>query len=418
MKKQSVILTLLFFVLLKFSSEVNASNCTILSQNTSAAITTKTGTKCIEFRGLNYSKTYFTADPSFQQNAAYDLEIKNGNGKRLLKKVQKASTSSTNLKLNTYYNTTVRVYLKPLTHDTHYEFFVVHDENTSTNESTIYIGLNSKYEKPFIEPEPCEGCWVNSTPVNTQFSTIIAQNQYNTMSSSGTDAPQCTDANRPPDAAPVDSKTNEELNINSLLRVSKSWADSIKHTHSTTTKYAASIARMVAMHRTDGALDLSHGGNTKYTGSAAMGNFLYGANSRAMGLPDWLIIRGAAAYQAISDNKGVWSYGSVTQGVVNFIKNDGDNPGDPEQTIRGIRYHDEVFEKNQSDRRSSSCEDLESKSESSSPGGPVGGGSEGGNTGGNTGGSGGIPIGGGSGGGGGSKTCFVQDGFTTYCWAV
>ncbi|TMP77765.1 hypothetical protein CWB73_19110 [Pseudoalteromonas phenolica] len=146
MKKHSVIFIFLGFVFMKFANDANASSCTILSQNTSAAITTKTDTKCIEFRGLNYNKAYFTADASFQQNAAYDLEIKNGNGKRLLKKVQKESGPSTNLKLNTHYNTTITVYLKPLTKDTHYEFFIVHDDNTTTNETMIYIGLNSKLE--------------------------------------------------------------------------------------------------------------------------------------------------------------------------------------------------------------------------------------------------------------------------------
>lgn len=306
------------------------------------------------------------------------------------------------------------MYLKPLTHDTEYEFFVVHDENTSTNETMIYIGLNSKYEKPFIEPEPCEGCWINSTPIDTQFSNIDIQNQYFTISSSGADASQCTDANRPPDAAPRNRETKEELNINSVLRVSKNWAESMKHTHSTTTMYAASFSRMVAMHKKTGALDLSHGRETKYIGSAEMGNFLYGANSRAMGLPEWLIIRGAAGYQAITNHGYTWE--GFQEGVINFVTNSGDNPGDPEQTIRGIRYHDEVYIYNQNDSRSSSCEDLESKSESSNPGSPgAGGGGEGGNSGGNTGGSGGIVIGGG-GGGGGSKVCFVQEGYPTYCW--
>lgn len=105
--------------------------------------------------------------------------------------------------------------------------------------------------------------------------------------------------------------------------------------------------------------------------------------------------------------------------MVNFIQNEGDNQGDPAQTIRGIKYHDEVFIHNINNSNKMSCQDIESKNENSTPTSPGGGGGEGGNSGGNYGSwSGGrVIIGGGGGGGGGSKTCFVQDGFVTYCWA-
>lgn len=194
-------LLLLLTLFSSFSSE--ASSCTVLSQNSSAIVSTKSTTKCIEFRAINYSKTYFTADPSFQSNAAYNLSIKDDSGRAILDTLQKATGSSTNLKLNTYY-TTIKVYLKPVTHDTNYEFFVVHDENTSTDETVIYIGLNSSYEKPFIEPRPCSGCQIQSIPVgmlSSDFSELT--DRYNTMSASSSDASQCTDANRPPEAPPL-----------------------------------------------------------------------------------------------------------------------------------------------------------------------------------------------------------------------
>lgn len=408
---RNIILCLICFW---YSFDANSSNCTILSQNESAIITTKTGTKCVEFRGLNYAKTYFSADTSLQNNAAYDIEIKNASGRRLLKKTQLATGSSTHLKLNTHYNTTIKVYLKPLTHDTSYEFFVVHDENTSTDESVIYIGLNSKYQKSFTDIDrPCPTCEMHSIPIGNPQSFTI---QGFSMSNPPKDAAQCTDANRPPNDLPINRKNHVPLNVNKVLLDSKKWANSIRETHSTSAMYAASLAKMVFMHKTNGELDLSHGKDRKYNGSAAYGNFLYGANSRALGIPTEVIMRGAAAYQAISDNRGVWDSGSVSQGVLNFLSNQGDNPGDPEQTMRGILYFDEVFEKNQYDNNSTSCVDLESKGESSgssAPGGGGGGGGEGGNNGGGSGGGTGIGIGGG---GGGSKVCFFQDGYPPYCW--
>ena len=114
-----------------------------------------------------------------------------------------------------------------------------------------------------------------------------------------------------------------------------------------------------------------------------MGNFLYGANARAMGFTESGILRGAAFYQPIGDNG--WS--SVPEGIYNFITNSGDNPGDPEQTLRGIRYHDEVFMNNQTDSSSTSCLDLitVSQGDTSSPGSGGGSGDTGGGTGGGTG---------------------------------
>lgn len=397
---------LLYFSLLLLPTVSQASDCTILSQNSSAVISLKSTIKCIEFRGINYSNTYFTADSSFQNNAAYNIAIKNSSGATILNKMQKAAGKSTNLKLNTYYST-VRIYLEPITQNINYEFFIVHDENTSTNETVIYIGLNSEYVRPFIEPKPpCSGCWVNGMPTEPSASSLLgSMNNHHTMASSSSDTPQCTDANRPPESTPFNRKTEESLNINGVLRTSRNWYAGMKKTHSTTGAIAGGFARLVAMHRAGGALDLAHDDESDYVGSAEMGNFLYGANGRAMGLPGWVLIRGAAGYQAISNHGYTWR--GFSQGVVNFIQNEGDNQGDPAQTIRGIKYHDEVFIHNINNSNKMSCQDIESKNENSTPTSPGGGGGEGGNSGGR------VIIGG----GGGSKTCFVQDGFVTYCWA-
>ncbi|WP_223177775.1 polymorphic toxin type 44 domain-containing protein [Pseudoalteromonas fuliginea] len=204
-------------------------------------------------------------------------------------------------------------------------------------------------------------------------------------------------------------RNHSTLNINGVLRTSRNWYAGMKKTHSTTGAIAGGFARLVAMHRAGGALDLAHDDESDYVGSAEMGNFLYGANGRAMGLPGWALIRGAAGYQAISNHGYTWR--SFSQGVVNFIQDEGDKQGNPAQTIRGIKHHDEVFVHNINNPNKMSCQDIESKSENGTSTGPGGG--EGGNGGNNSWGGGQVIIGG----SGGSKTCFVQDGFATYCWA-
>lgn len=188
--------------------------------------------------------------------------------------MQKAVGKSTNLKLETYH-TTVCVYLEPITHNTNYEFFIVHDKNTSTNETVIYIGLNSEYVRPPIEPEPpCSGCWVNSMPTKPSASSFLGSiNNQHTIASSSSDASQCTDANRPPESTPFNRKTEESLNINSVLRTSRNWYAGMKKTHSTTGAIAGGFARLVAMRRAGGALDLAHDDESDYEGSAEKGDF-------------------------------------------------------------------------------------------------------------------------------------------------
>jgi hypothetical protein len=115
---------------------------------------------------------------------------------------------------------------------------------------------------------------------------------------------------------------------------------SVDNTHSYGGLFAAGIARLIVMHKAGGALDVAHAKDTSdYIGSESMGNFLYGANARAMGFSESVILRGAAGYQPIGKNG--WS--SFGQGVYNFMSNTGDNKGDPEQTLAGVRYHDEVL---------------------------------------------------------------------------
>lgn len=422
----TVIFTLLFQV------KSYANECATSLPNSSTKISTSSTSKCINVKNVNIQKTYFVADPSFQQNAAYNVKVSTVSGTTILNKDLILPNSMTSAKLNTQNNTEIRIDLTPLTSNMDYSFYVVHDENTISGETSIYIGLHSKKKVVKEEPKPptCDRCEINSvgnvqnignvenidkiTSVDNDKNFINENFNIDKIStSSASEAPQCSDANRPPESPPTSRTSGEELNINGVLRESSSWMNKIESTHSYGGQFAAAIARLIVMHKAGGALDVAHASNSDYVGSASMGNFLYGANARAMGFSEFTILRGAAFYQPIGENG--WS--SAGQGIYNALTNTGDNPGDPEETLAGVRYHDEVFKKNETDNSSVSCNDAES---SGSSGGSVGGGSEGGGDdgfGGVGGGFGGGDIGfGGNGGGGGTWWCFVQAGYATQCW--
>ena len=178
--------------------------------------------------------------------------------------------------------------------------------------------------------------------------------------------------------------------------------------------HAIRVIRLAFMHDIGGRFDFSHSGEKEYNASAEMGNFFYGANGAAMGIPVSVLIKGSAAYQSITDAGG-WING-FEQGVQNFINNEGDNLGDAAQVMRGIRYFNEVLKPNIDNisENNMSCLDdatAESLSGNNSVDGVVGGGFI-------------MPIGGNPASGGffvppfngGEEWCFVQSGYRTYCW--
>lgn len=138
---------LICFMLFWFAYNANASNCTILSHNISAIITTKAGSSCLEFGGLNYSEYYPSADMSILNNVIYGLKIKNTNGRRLLDTAQAITGLITNLKLKTNFHSITKLYLNPLVYGTHYEYLVINVEDSSKEDQAMYIALNSKYQK-------------------------------------------------------------------------------------------------------------------------------------------------------------------------------------------------------------------------------------------------------------------------------
>jgi hypothetical protein len=133
-----------FILILFLPFELLANECKVLLPNSSAKISTVSSSKCINIKHVNTQKTYFVADPSFQKNSTYNIKVTTVAGATILNKNQPYSGGSTSAKLNTHHNTEVQVTLTPLTSDMKYSFFVVHDENTITGETTIYIGLHSK----------------------------------------------------------------------------------------------------------------------------------------------------------------------------------------------------------------------------------------------------------------------------------
>jgi len=239
------------------------------------------------------------------------------------------------------------------------------------------------------------------------------------LSSTG-ETSQCNDSNRPPESSPTNRDTGEALNINAMLQDSVQWANTVNQNIlmnaspiSLLQSHIYKIARLVTLHKAGGDFDVIHAKDTDYVGSTTTGNFLYGANGIAMGIPEDILLRGAAFYQAISDNGLGWS--SFGQGLINFIKNDGDHLGDPEQTLQGIRYTKEVYMNNQEDTSPVSCDPADANIDPPSGGGgplePPGGGNPG-------------PVG-----GGGPSIgvtippikgftwwCFVQPSYPTYCW--
>ncbi|ABE56678.1 hypothetical protein Sden_3402 [Shewanella denitrificans OS217] len=152
---------------LLISFDLLADNCPILLPNSSAEVSTNTLSTCVKLKNLNYEKTYFVADPSFQKNADYNIKIETVAGITILDKNQLSNIFSTSAKLNTNLNTEIKIILTPITQDVKYRYSIIHDENTSTGETSIYIGLHSKKVKTFVDPPPCRGCEVNNTPIDT-----------------------------------------------------------------------------------------------------------------------------------------------------------------------------------------------------------------------------------------------------------
>lgn len=179
MKEKLLLILLAFVSALSFE----ANGCEILIPNSSTKLITSTTSKCINIKHINPSKTYIVADSSFQNNADYRIKIKAVTGETILDKKQLAGASNTSLKLNTNYNSEIRLTVEPLTSNRDYEFYVIHDENTTIGETNLYIGLHSKVvitSPPPIDPPVCPNCQPYSTaPMLSSLS--VESSAYSTM---------------------------------------------------------------------------------------------------------------------------------------------------------------------------------------------------------------------------------------------
>jgi hypothetical protein len=226
-----------------------------------------------------------------------------------------------------------------------------------------------------------------------------------TSSGSSSENSLCSDSNRPYQGAPVSvGNSSETLDINAALSNANKWSNFLLGKLTAGQAFTARVSRLIANHRTGGVFDLAHAPSA-YKGSAEMGNFLYGAIGSALGLSESILLRGAAFYQQIN-GKGWQSFRS---GVMAFLTNAGDAVGDGRQTLRGIRYFNEVFRSDINNQSSISC--LDEQTLSNLPGDSGGNGEGFGSS--YSGGDGGFlvpPF------DGGEEWCFVQEGYPTYCW--
>ncbi|MBQ4831903.1 hypothetical protein J8L70_01485 [Pseudoalteromonas sp. MMG010] len=396
----------LFGLFIFLISTNNAFACEDVYPNKKTVIKTYRDTGCVDIKLANPNKTYFVADSSIKKDGAYRITIKNSSGTTILNEDISYSANQFTVaeKLNTLQHSDFTISLEPLTTLTDYTYTVIHDSNLESSVSTIYIGLQTVKSNASVEPPFPQNLMMMSTSSTSTTGTIG-------------EVAQCNAGNRPPTLPPRARSNGAPLNINSVLRVTRDWTAKINNEliHQDAA-IAAIVARGYAMHNFGGALDVAHSSQSDYVGTSSMGNFLYGANLRAMGMSADAIIRLSAGTQSLP-SKG-WF-----QGAVDFVNNSGDNPGDPLEVMRGINYYDEVFSNNQNDSSHASCIDdqsiandstLNDASNDETSSGSGGGGGEG---------SGDLgdpdpDMGGGSGGGGGSGTgwCFVQAGHPTYCW--
>ncbi len=263
-KNYIFVTTLLLFTFL-FSSYSTANTCYTLDANDSSELTAFESSTCVTIKYLSSSKTAIVADSSFQGNASYTIKATLPNNSQVLNKTIGENSGTFSDKLNTQYYTEVKLTLQPNRNDAVYKFFVIHDHNYDSNESTIYIGLNSEIvpDIDFPDPQPCgpEGCFIEP-PMG--FNSFAMQ----TSSASSNENATCTDLNRPYQSAPVSvENSSETLDINAAMRDANRWSNLLSSKLTAGQAFTARVSRLIATHRTGGIYDLAHAPSA-YRGTA------------------------------------------------------------------------------------------------------------------------------------------------------
>jgi uncharacterized membrane protein YgcG len=409
-------LLILLFILSTYPFLGVTSECTILNPNSDIEILTSGDMKCVIFKNVSIDKSALLAIPTYQSDASYQIKAKLPSKSVILDEIVDPNDGAFGDNLALEHNTEVKLSIIPLTKNRSYRFWVVHDHDPEEGYSNVFLSVTTKVISEdgigtFPDPRPCgpEGCFI---PENTLIDSQVYFENQNVNTAS--EAAQCTAQNRPPEPPPRTRSGGEQLNVNSALRASRGLAKAVNNVFNPFQAFSMRMIFFASMSRAGGALDMSHDENSRYIGGPSLGNFLYGAHGRALGIPESIILRGSSGYQAITNHGWV----GLPLGVFNFLTNLNDNLGDQLEVLRGIRYENEVAKHNTTDRASFSCLDDLTLDAIGSSGGGGGGGPGGGSDGGSSGGSSG-PIGGGGyirPGGGGEEWCFVQEGYPTYCW--
>lgn len=287
------VISVLLFSSLFLTKKSIADDCLVLYPNESIEITTHLVSACVTLKSLKVGDTYFIPDQSIGITADYLSVVKNKAGVTIFSS-QVSSEELVNSKLNTGIYDEVTVSLYPRTDQTKYKFTVV---NTDTPEGTlIYVGLNASSSS--IQPDPCprNNCSRMFSP------------QSNAMMSSATiqsDSPQCSDLNRPPTEEPVHIETGTSFNLNRSLIDARNWSIRVQNSGLPAVVQTGLILhRVISTSQINGFYDFSHGDEHYFDGSQRFGNFFFAAHLRAMFVRPSVILRGSAAYQAISDAGG------------------------------------------------------------------------------------------------------------------
>jgi hypothetical protein len=270
MKKALILFIAGLFTAYSFTGKANA--CEQLLPNSGVEIYTSDTVKCANIKFLNIGNTVIVAEPSFQHNAAYKITVKTPSGTILISDTIGKFSDSLIQTLNTQSNDDIEVFIEPLTADRNYKFAIAHDENTTTNSTIIYIGLNSS-KKASVTPAPpydpnCDPqCEIPLMGQLIDTSVFYSANSVTVASESL----QCDDDNRPPEDSPIDNN-GQKLNVNQILRESTSWNHKLLSEGLTELEnHAIRLLRVRAMHRVGGSLDLAHSSPANgFNGSATM----------------------------------------------------------------------------------------------------------------------------------------------------
>ena len=285
----------------------------------------------------------------------------------------------------------------------------------------IYVGLTA-WE--FASTDNC-----GPTGCNGGGNALFAQGfdkNFMTMNSSGSEAQQCSNENRPPTDAPVHRKTKSKFKLNKTLRDARDWSRRVQ-----LSGLPGPIQSSLLLHRAlttskvGGPYDFSHADNTVFEGTQSYGNFFFAAHLRAMDVSPSIILRASSAYQHITDIGGFSEMiipHDIKWAGICYVSQSCDDEVDAKWLLNGIKYVDEVFSQsgNDIDTDDSSCTDWEeANNDTASNTGPFG------NTNGGGGSGGGSSTGGSSTGriisvpsntSSGEGWCFVQPPYAPYCW--